>query len=127
MSHTFLITGGAGFIGSALCRYLINNTNHKVINIDKLTYASNLRSLEDISENDRYFFKEVDICNTKKIINIFKTHRPDFVMHLAAESILIIPFLHQLTLLIQIFLVHTLCQGCKRIFLFSRLSQTKSI
>ena len=86
MSHTFLITGGAGFIGSALCRYLINNTNHKVINIDKLTYASNLRSLEDISENDRYFFKEVDICNTKKIINIFKTHRPDFVMHLAAES-----------------------------------------
>lgn len=86
MSHTFLITGGAGFIGSALCRYLINNTNHKVINIDKLTYASNLRSLEDISENDRYFFKEVDICNTKKISNIFKTHRPDFVMHLAAES-----------------------------------------
>ena len=65
MSHTFLITGGAGFIGSALCRYLINNTNHKVINIDKLTYASNLRSLEDISENDRYFFKEVDIWNTK--------------------------------------------------------------
>ena len=65
---------------------MINNTNHKVINIDKLTYASNLRSLEDISENDRYFFKEVDICNTKKIINIFKTHRPDFVMHLAAES-----------------------------------------
>ena len=65
---------------------MINNTNHKVINIDKLTYASNLRSLEDISENDRYFFKEVDICNTKKISNIFKTHRPDFVMHLAAES-----------------------------------------
>ncbi len=82
----FLITGGAGFIGSAVIRELINNTTHSVINLDKLTYAGNLQSLESVSNSDRYIFEKVDICDTKEVERVFETHKPDIVMHLAAES-----------------------------------------
>ena len=82
----FLITGGAGFIGSAVIRELINNTTHSVINLDKLTYAGNLQSLESVSNSDRYIFEKVDICDTKEVKRVFETHKPDIVMHLAAES-----------------------------------------
>jgi len=81
-----LITGGAGFIGSALIRYIIKNTNHEVINIDKLTYAGNLESLLNISESPRYFFEQIDICDSKKINFVFQKFQPDIVIHLAAES-----------------------------------------
>lgn len=81
-----LISGGAGFIGSALIRYLINETTHVVINVDKLTYAGNLQSLASIAQSNRYFFEKVDICSADEINHLFQTHRPDRVMHLAAES-----------------------------------------
>ena len=81
-----LITGGAGFIGSALIRHIINNTNHSILNIDKLTYAGNLDSLDSISQSHRYLFKKVDICDADKINIIFNDFMPDIVMHLAAES-----------------------------------------
>lgn len=87
-----LITGGAGFIGSALIRYVMslqNNTNHNnphIINIDKLTYASNLESLVSIKKNPRYTFIQVDICDAATLQTIFDTHQPDAVMHLAAET-----------------------------------------
>ena len=82
----FLITGGAGFIGSALIRHLINHTQHDVLNIDKLTYAGSLESLRGVSESNRYHFREVDICSMDAITHIFETYQPDIVMHLAAES-----------------------------------------
>ena len=66
-----VITGGAGFIGSALIRYIINNTDHSIINVDKLTYAGNLESLESIKNHDRYVFEQVDICNASDIKKIF--------------------------------------------------------
>ncbi len=81
-----LITGGAGFIGSALIRHIINNTEHQVINIDKLTYAGNLESLKEISDDERYFFEKVDICNRDELNRVFHKYKPDAVMHLAAES-----------------------------------------
>ncbi|WP_305814142.1 dTDP-glucose 4,6-dehydratase [Photobacterium leiognathi] len=81
-----LITGGAGFIGSAVVRHLIENTSHQVINIDKLTYAGNLVSLECVSDDDRYSFEQVDITNRIEIERIFSQYQPDVVMHLAAES-----------------------------------------
>lgn len=81
-----LITGGAGFIGSALIRYIIQHKQDLVINIDKLTYASNLRALETVKGNSRYFFEQVDICDKSQLINIFNRYNPDVVMHLAAES-----------------------------------------
>lgn len=81
-----LITGGAGFIGSAVIRHIINHTDSTVINVDKLTYAGNLESLPDVSDNDRYFFEQIDICDHKKIERIFDIYQPDAVMHLAAES-----------------------------------------
>jgi len=81
-----LITGGAGFIGSALIRYLIKSTDNIAINIDKLTYAGNLESLETISKSKKYFFEKVDICNRENLNNIFFKYKPDAVMHLAAES-----------------------------------------
>lgn len=81
-----LITGGAGFIGSAVIRHIINQTNDSVINVDKLTYAGNLDSLSTISESERYFFEKVDICNRTELDRVFKEYKPDKVMHLAAES-----------------------------------------
>jgi dTDP-glucose 4,6-dehydratase len=83
---TILVTGGAGFIGSAVIRHLINDTDHQVINVDKLTYAGNLESLISVSENPRYTFEQVDICDAKAIQRILTQHQPDIIMHLAAES-----------------------------------------
>jgi len=81
-----LITGGAGFIGSAVVRYIINNTENSVVNVDKLTYAGNLEALAEVSASDRYVFEQVDICNRAELDRIFRQHKPDAVMHLAAES-----------------------------------------
>tara|TARA_R110002096_G_scaffold435981_1_gene664800 strand:- start:2129 stop:3190 length:1062 start_codon:yes stop_codon:yes gene_type:complete len=83
---TILVTGGAGFIGSAVIRHLINDTNHKVINVDKLTYAGNLESLVTISDNERYIFEQVDICDAEEITRVLRQQQPDIIMHLAAES-----------------------------------------
>ncbi len=81
-----LVTGGAGFIGSALCRHLINETQHEVINFDKLTYAANLDSLKTISDNPRYRFVQADICDRGAVDAAFREHKPDGIIHLAAES-----------------------------------------
>lgn len=81
-----LITGGAGFIGSAVVRHVLENSDDSVVNLDKLTYAGNLESLEDVADNSRYFFEQVDICNKHEVARVFKEHMPDVVMHLAAES-----------------------------------------
>ncbi|MGQ0285792.1 dTDP-glucose 4,6-dehydratase [Pasteurellaceae bacterium 22721_9_1] len=81
-----LITGGAGFIGSAFIRYLINNTDHLVINVDKLTYAGNLSSLDEVCVSPRYHFYREDICDRNVMQGIFTQHQPDAVIHLAAES-----------------------------------------
>lgn len=81
-----LVTGGAGFIGSAVVRHIINNTTSSVINLDKLTYAGNLNSLIAVADNSRYAFEQVDICNRVELERVFATHQPDAVMHLAAES-----------------------------------------
>ncbi|SDO29309.1 dTDP-glucose 4,6-dehydratase [Vreelandella arcis] len=81
-----LVTGGAGFIGSAVIRHIIQNTNDSVINVDKLTYAGNLESLDHISDSDRYAFEQVDINNRNELNRVFHEHQPSAVMHLAAES-----------------------------------------
>ncbi|MGL6262479.1 dTDP-glucose 4,6-dehydratase [Aeromonas jandaei] len=81
-----LVTGGAGFIGSAVVRHIIRDTQDSVINLDKLTYAGNLESLADVSTNERYAFEQVDICNRAELDRVFALHQPDAVMHLAAES-----------------------------------------
>ncbi|AOI30822.1 dTDP-glucose 4,6-dehydratase [Citrobacter freundii] len=81
-----LITGGAGFIGSAVVRHIINDTQDTVVNVDKLTYAGNMESLAEVSESNRYYFEHADICDKSAMERIFATHKPDAVMHLAAES-----------------------------------------
>ncbi|MGV2454899.1 UNVERIFIED_CONTAM: dTDP-glucose 4,6-dehydratase [Acinetobacter seifertii] len=81
-----LVTGGAGFIGSAVVRHIIKNTNNDVLNVDKLTYAGNLESLKEVDQNSRYQFSQTDICDRKALDILFKEFQPDFVMHLAAES-----------------------------------------
>lgn len=81
-----LVTGGAGFIGSAVIRHIIKHTNDSVINLDKLTYAGNLESLLEVSDSERYCFEQVDICNRTELDRVFAEHKPDAVMHLAAES-----------------------------------------
>ena len=81
-----LITGGAGFIGSAVVRYIINNTNDEILNVDKLTYAGNLESLKEIDQNERYQFCQTDICDRAALDRLFLDFQPDAVMHLAAES-----------------------------------------
>ncbi|MDP5145083.1 dTDP-glucose 4,6-dehydratase [Shewanella sp. ULN5] len=81
-----LLTGGAGFIGSAVVRHIINNTKDSVINVDKLTYAGNLESLASIDSSERYVFEKVDICDRAELDRVFSKYKPDAVMHLAAES-----------------------------------------
>ena len=81
-----LVTGGAGFIGSALVRYLINSTDYIVINVDALTYAGNLESLAPVYDNPRHIFEKVDIRERAELDRLFQLHQPDAVMHLAAES-----------------------------------------
>ncbi|MET2852546.1 dTDP-glucose 4,6-dehydratase [Vibrio owensii] len=81
-----LVTGGAGFIGSAVIRHIIRDTQDSVINLDKLTYAGNLESLAEVSDRERYHFEHVDICQRDELDRIFAKHQPDLVMHLAAES-----------------------------------------
>lgn len=85
-SRKILVTGGAGFIGSAVIRHIIENTRHSVINVDKLTYAGNLESLISVSNSKRYCFERVDICDYPELVRVFGEHQPDAVMHLAAES-----------------------------------------
>ena len=81
-----LVTGGAGFIGSAVIRHIIENTHHHVLNVDKLTYAGNLESLQSIKKSERYKFSQTDICDQVVLERIFHEFQPDSVMHLAAES-----------------------------------------
>ncbi len=81
-----LVTGGAGFIGSAVIRHIIQNTNNHVLNIDKLTYAGNLESLREIDQDSNYEFKQIDICDTEQITAAIEAFQPHAIMHLAAES-----------------------------------------
>jgi len=81
-----LVTGGAGFIGSAVIRHVIAHTDDHVVNVDKLTYAGNLQSLSAVEGSDRYAFERHDICDRDAMLRIFAEHQPDIVLHLAAES-----------------------------------------
>ena len=83
---TIIVTGGAGFIGSAVIRHFINDTDATVVNVDKLTYAASLDSVASVSNNPRYRFEQVDICDAREVSRVFREHRPTAVMHLAAES-----------------------------------------
>ncbi|MEC7864409.1 MAG: dTDP-glucose 4,6-dehydratase [Pseudomonadota bacterium] len=83
---TILITGGAGFIGSALIRHIIKYTKHTVVNVDKLAYSGNLQSLKSIEESENYTFEHVDICDSKELLRVFTQNQPDIIIHLAAES-----------------------------------------
>jgi len=81
-----LVTGGAGFIGSAVVRHIINHTSDSVVVVDKLTYAGNLASLTPVAHDERFAFEQVDICDRSELNRVFTHYRPDVVMHLAAES-----------------------------------------
>ncbi len=81
-----LITGGAGFIGSAVIRHIIRHTADSVVNVDKLTYAGNLESLAEVADSERYAFEQLDVCDRAEVERVFREHQPDAVMHLAAES-----------------------------------------
>ncbi len=84
--RTILVTGGAGFIGSAVVREIIQHTADRVVVVDKLTYAGNLMSLAPVAQDARFAFEQVDICDRAELDRIFRQHQPDTVMHLAAES-----------------------------------------
>ena len=86
MAKTYIITGGAGFIGSAVVRMIIESSDDRVINVDKLTYAGNLDSLTSVAEDPRYHFVQSDICDSQAMREVFAKHQPDAIMHLAAES-----------------------------------------
>ena len=86
MENTLFVTGGAGFIGSALIRYLMDSTDHTIVNIDSLTYAGNLDSLLQVGKSERYHLEQVDICDAAAIEKLFATYSPFAIMHLAAES-----------------------------------------
>jgi len=86
MNKTLLITGGAGFIGSAVIRHLIAHTGHTVVNVDCLTYAGNLDSLVSVASDPRYTFEQVDIRDAAEVGRLFRQYQPDGIMHLAAES-----------------------------------------
>ena len=86
MAKTYIVTGGAGFIGSAVVRMIIESSDDRVINIDKLTYAGNLDSLTPVAEDPRYHFVQADICDSQAMREVFAKHQPDAIMHLAAES-----------------------------------------
>lgn len=86
MTKTYIVTGGAGFIGSAVSRQLIKDTSHTVINLDCLTYAGNLDSLQTIEDSPRYRFEKVDIRDSQEVKRVLTTYQPDGIMHLAAES-----------------------------------------
>jgi len=81
-----LVTGGAGFIGSAVIRHVIRNTTDSVVNLDKLTYAGHLESVAEVESSDRYIFERLDVCVKKDVENAFLRHQPDALMHLAAET-----------------------------------------
>jgi dTDP-glucose 4,6-dehydratase len=83
---TVIITGGAGFIGSAVIRYLIEHRDYRVVNFDKLTYAGNLESLVMVEDHPNYHFEHGDICDHLAVSNLFNEYQPDAIMHLAAES-----------------------------------------
>ena len=85
-ARKIIVTGGAGFIGSAVIRYLINEIGCFVLNLDKLTYAGNLNSLKNETINPKYTFKKIDICDTQSLTSIICEYRPNIIMHLAAES-----------------------------------------
>ena len=85
-NKSILVTGGAGFIGSALIRHIITKTSHSVVNIDKLTYSGNLKSLESIEKDNNYTFEKIDICDDKELIRVLRNTQPDIIIHLAAES-----------------------------------------
>jgi dTDP-glucose 4,6-dehydratase len=87
MTKCVVVTGGAGFIGSALVRQLIYETNWCIVNVDKLTYAGSLQSLpEDVRESPRHFFYQVDVCDQGAMVDLFRNYEPDAIIHLAAES-----------------------------------------
>src|ERR1043165_1580532 len=86
MSKRILVTGGAGFIGSAVVRHIIRETTHQVLVVDKLTYAGNLDSLSPVSNDPRYTFARADIADAATMLELFERYLPDAVMHLAAES-----------------------------------------
>lgn len=86
MQRMVLVTGGAGFIGSALVRHLIEETDYAVVNVDKLTYAGNVANVERVASDPRYHFEQVDITDAPAVSGLFDRYRPEAVMHLAAES-----------------------------------------